>query len=34
LGRSEGFAEAIDSAKRTPETVATVPIKSFIRLLL
>jgi hypothetical protein len=30
LGRSDGFAEAIDNAKRTPETVATVPIMSFI----
>jgi len=28
------FAEAIESAKRTPETVATALITSFIRLLL
>jgi hypothetical protein len=34
LGRRDGLADAIEKAKRTPETVATVLITSFIRLLL
>jgi hypothetical protein len=30
LGRRAGLADAMETANTTPETIATVPIKSFI----
>jgi hypothetical protein len=30
LGTSAGLAEAMETANKTPETIATVPNKSFI----